>query len=187
MTLSYFTAVSALADETSNGFGITGVLDRFGNVFGIVLCAAGLLMVLMSLKVRKMGSFYLEMNNHDPIIKETGYLPAVAEITDRRSSEIAGKTFSEVELTLTLDGESYSKWTPDLGLEGEVRIEYDPKDPNEFYIMDKVEADEAPNVDEDGVEVEDLKEPPNKAFYAMLIFGLVLVGLGVGFLYDFYL
>jgi hypothetical protein len=172
--------------ETSNGIGKTGLLDKFGNVFGIVLAVFGVIMILFSAKVKKMGSFYLEMDNHDPIIKETGYLPGVAKVVDRRSSEIAGRTFSEMQLSLTCDGETYFRWTPDLGLDGDVQIEYNPDNPEEFYIVDKVDGDDSPDVDEDGEVVEDLKEPPNKAFYAMLVFGIVLLALGCGFLYDFY-
>jgi hypothetical protein len=170
----------------SNGFGKTGVLDRFGNVVGIVLAVFGIIMIVFSFKVRKLGGFILEMENHDPIIKETGYTPASAKVGKRRSSEIAGKTFSEMQLLFELDGETYVKWTPDLGLDGEVQIEYNPKNPGEFYICEKIEAEESPDMDEDGTVVEDLKEPPNKVFYAMLVFGIILLGLGCGFLYDFY-
>jgi hypothetical protein len=170
----------------SNGFGITGLLDKYGNIFGIVLAIFGIIMICFSAKVKKMGSFYLEMENHDPVIKETGFLPGVAQVVDRRSSEIAGKVFSEMQLSLTCEGESFFRWTPDLGLDGEVQIEYNPQNPEEFYIVDKVESEDSPDVDEDGQEVEELEEPPNKAFYAMLVFGIVLLVLGGGFLYDFY-
>jgi hypothetical protein len=178
--------VIEILTQTSNAFGMTGLLDRFGNIFGFVLAFFGIIMLAFSAKVKKMGSFYLEFENHDPIIKETGFLPGVAKVVDRRSSEIAGKVFSEMQLSLTCEGETYFRWTPDLGLDGEVQIEYNPDNPEEFYIVDKVDAEEAPDVDEDGEEVGDMKEPPNKAFYAMLVFGIVLLVLGCGFLYDFY-
>lgn len=183
MTEFYFSAARIMA---ANGFGKTGVLDKYGNILGFVLAFFGIVMIVFSLKVRKMGSFYLEMDNHDPVIKETGFLPGKAEVVDRRSSEIGGKTFSEVQLCLTCEGESFFRWTPDLGFEGEVGIEYNPDDPEEFYISDKVEAEDPPEKDEDGEEVEELKDPPNKAFIAMLVFGIVLLALACGFLYDFY-
>lgn len=182
-----YTFAAAVLSQSQSAFGKTGILDRFGNVFGIILAVFGIIMLVFSAKVKKMGSFYLEMENHDPVIKETGFKPAVAKVGERRSSEIAGKTFSEMQLLFEFEGETYEKWTPDLGLEGDVQIEYDPADPNEFYIVDKVETEDAPEVDENGEEVEELKDPPNKAFIAMLIFGLMLLALGCGFLYDFYL
>lgn len=184
--MTEFDFISAQLLAAANGFGKTGLLDKHGNVFGFILVAFGIIMLLFSLKVRKMGSFYLEMENHDPVIKETGYLPGKAQIVDRRSSEIAGKTFSEVQLSFTCEGESFFKWTPDLGLEGDVQIEYNPDDPEEFYIVDKVDEEESPDIDEDGEEVEELKDPPNKAFIGMLVFAIVFLGLGCGFLYDFY-
>ena len=176
------------ADETGNAFGVTGVLDKYGNIFGFVILVFGLIFLYFSFKLKKMGGFYLESQNHDPIIKETGYLPGEAKVGERRKSEILGKTFSEMQLIFELDGETYEKWTPDLGSEGSVKIEYNPENPSEFYISDKLqEDDEAPSHDEDGKEVEELKEPPNKAFIAMLVFSIVLLALGAGFLYDFYL
>lgn len=178
--------IAQLAAAGKNAFGKTGMLDRFGNILGFVLVAFGVIFLLFSAKVKKMGGFYLEMENHDPVIKDLGYLPAEAKVGEHRSSEIAGKTFSEMQLLFELDGEVYEKWTPDLGSEGTVKIEYNPKNPNEFYILDKVDEESAPDTDEDGKEQEELKEPPNKVFIAMLVFGIALLGLGCGFLYDFY-
>ncbi len=179
-------SVYCAALNASNAFGASGVLDKYGGVFGRVFVIFGVIMLLFSIKVKKMGSFYLEMENHDPVIKETGYLPAKARIGGRRESEIAGKTFPEVQLIFEHDGETYEKWTPDLGLDGEISIEYDPKDPSAFYITDEADVEQKPDTDEDGREQEELKDPPNKAFIAMLVFGIVLTALGCGFLYDFY-
>lgn len=170
----------------SNGFGISGILDKYGNVLGLVLVVFGAIMLCFSGKVKKMGSFYLEMQNHDPVIKENGYELGKAVTGEKRTTEIGGKSFSEVQLIFEHEGEKYELWTPDLGIEGEVNIEYDPMAPGRFYITDKVEtAEEKPDVDEDGKEIEETK-PTNNAFYAMLVFGIVLLGLGCGFLYDFY-
>ncbi len=172
--------------SASNAFGASGVLDKHGNIFGAVFAVFGIIMILFSIKVKKMGSFYLEMENHDPVIKETGYLPAKARIADRRESEIAGKTFSEMELVFEYDGEVYEKWTPDLGLDGEINIEYDPNDPSSFYITEEADIEQSPDKDDNGDDAEELDDPPNKAFIAMLVFGIALLALGCGFLYDFY-
>ena len=169
-----------------NAFGLSGILDKYGNVFGIILVVFGVIMLCFSGKVKKMGSFYLEMENHDPVIKDNGYKLGKAVTGEKRSTEIGGKTFAEVQLLFEHEGETYELWTPDLGMEGEVNIEYDPKAPGRFYITDKVEGvEEVPDKDEDGKVIEDTK-PANNVFYAMLVFGIVLLGLGCGFLYAFY-
>ncbi|MCD7741394.1 MAG: hypothetical protein LUI06_04235 [Ruminococcus sp.] len=173
--------------DSGNAFGVTGILDKYGNVFGIVLIVLSVIMFYFTVRLRKMNGFYLEMENHDPVIKETGFLPAEAKVGERRSSEIAGKSFSEMQLLFELDGDVYEKWTPDLGSEGSVKIEYNPKNPTEFYIVDKIEGEDAPNKDEDGNEVEELNEPKSKAFAVILVLAILFLGLGIGFLYDFYL
>lgn len=189
MTGIFFEAagLTALSD---NAFGMTGILDKYGSVLGIVFAVFGFIMLSFSFKVKKMGSFYLEMDNKEPIIKETGFLPYQARIADHRIEEIGSMKLSEVLVEFELDGETYSKWTPDLGFEDTVNIEYDPNEPGEFYISDKLDAPEeeqAPDITEDGEEVEELGEPANKAFYAMLFFGIALLGIGAAFLYDFYI
>jgi len=176
--------ITQLASE--NAFGLSGVLDKYGNIFGFVLVAFGIIMLCFAGKVKKMGSFYLEMENHDPVIKDNGYKLGKAVTGERRSTEIGGKTFSEVQLLFEHEGDTYELWTPDLGMEGEVNIEYDPMAPGRFYITDKLDTvEEVPDKDEDGEEIEETK-PTNNVFYAMLVFGIVLLGLGGGFLYDFY-
>lgn len=170
-----------------NAFGKTGILDKYGNILGIVLCVFGLIMLAFSGKVKKMGSFYLEMTNKEPVIKETNYVPAEAEIVSRRTTKLATMTLKEMLVQFDVDGITYSNWTPDLGFEGNVAIEYDPVNPKDFYISDKVKSDEndTPDTDDNG---EVLTETPktNNAFIAMLGFGIVLFGLGAAFLYDFY-
>lgn len=173
---------------TANGFGKTGVLDKYGNIFGIVLLAFGLIMLLFSIKVFKMGSFYLEMENHDPIIKDNGYEPGEAEIIDRRTSKVGEMEFTEMLVRFTHGEECFDKWTPDLGIDGTVKIEYDPAHPDQFYISDKVNESDAEPGDPNGDgDEEELKDPPNKAAIAMLVFGIALIALGCGFLYDFYI
>ena len=125
-------------------------------------------------------------SQHETIIKENGFELGTAKIGDNRSVEIGDKTFTEVQLLFELDGETYEKWTPDLGFADWVNIEYNPDDPSDFYITDKVEGEQAADVDEDGKEVKDDSKPANTAFIAMLVFSVVLLGLGCGFLYDFY-
>ena len=170
----------------SNAFGLTGVLDKYGNVLGIVLLVFGVIMLGFSGKVKKMGSFYLELENHDPVIKDNGFELGKAKIGERRSTKIGESEFKEMQLIFEHEGESYELWTPDLGMEGEVNIEYDPEHPQSFYITDKVEgAEQKPDTDEDGEEIKETKQT-NIAFYVMLVFGIVLFGLGGGFLYDFY-
>lgn len=168
-----------------NAFGLSGILDKHGNVLGIVLLVFGVIMLAFSAKVKKMGSFYLEMENHDPVIKDNGYELGTARVGERRSTRIGETEFKEMQLIFEHEGESYELWTPDLGMEGEVNIEYDPKAPQSFYITDKVEGADVPDRDEDGEEVEETKQT-NNAFYAMLVFGIVLLGLGCGILYDYY-
>ena len=188
MTGMYVDAVRYLSDmaEGGNAFGVTGILDRFGNVIGIVLAVFGVIMLCFSFKAKDLGGFVLDAMNHETIIKENGFELGTAKIGESRSVEIGGKTFTEVQLLLELDGETYEKWTPDLGFADWVNIEYNPDDPSDFYITDKVEGEQAADVDEDGEEVRDEGRQTNIAFVAMLVFALVLIGLGCGFLYDYY-
>ncbi len=188
MTGMTIEAVRYLAEAAENGnaFGVTGILDKHGNVIGIVLAVFGLIMLYFSFKARDLGGFVVEMMNHETVIKENNFEIATAKIGETRSVEIGDKTFKEVQLLFELDGETYEKWTPDLGFADWVNIEYNPDDPSDFYITDKVEGEQAADVDEDGEEVKDDSKPANIAFIAMLVFSLVLLGLGCGFLYDFY-
>ncbi len=188
MTGMTIEAVRYLAEAAENGnaFGVTGILDKHGNVIGIVLAVFGLIMLYFSFKARDLGGFVVEMMNHETVIKENNFEIATAKIGETRSVEIGDKTFKEVQLLFELDGETYEKWTPDLGFADWVNIEYNPDDPSNFYITDKVEGEQAADVDEDGEEVKDDSKPANIAFIAMLVFSLVLLGLGCGFLYDFY-
>lgn len=188
MTGMKFEAVRLLSDmaEEGNAFGVTGILDKYGNVIGIVLAVFGLIMLYFAVKVMKMGSFYLEMENHDPIIKDNGFEMSTATVAESRTIEIGGREFSEVRLTHTVDGETYEKWTPDLGFADWVNIEYDPMNPSDFYITDTVEGEQSADLDEDGREVKEESKPVNVAFGAMLILALALLGLGFGFIYDFY-
>ena len=181
-TVRYF----AEAAESGNAFGVTGLLDKYGNVIGIVLAVFGLIMLYFSFKARSLGGFVVDMMQHETIIKENGFELATAKIGESRSLELGDKTFNEVQLLFELEGETYEKWTPDLGFADWVNIEYNPDDPSDFYITDKVEGEQTADVDEDGQEVKDESKPANMAFIAMLIFSIVLIGLGGGFLYDFY-
>lgn len=170
----------------NNMFGLSGIMDKHGNILGFIFLVFGVIMLAFSGKVKKMGSFYLEMENHDPVIKDNGFELATANVGERRSTEIGGKTFSEVQLLFEHEGKTYELWTPDLGMEGFVNIEYNPAQPSEFYITDKVEGEDVPDKDEDGAEIESTKRV-NNAFYVMLVFGIVLLGMGCGILYDFYM
>lgn len=188
MTGMTIEAVRYLAEaaEGGNAFGVTGILDKYGNVIGIVLAVFGLIMLYFAYKARDLGGFVVEMLNHETVIKDNGFEIATAKIGESRSVEIGDKTFTEVQLLFEHEGETYEKWTPDLGLADWVNIEYNPADPSDFYITDKVEGEQAADVDEDGQEVKDDSKPTNIAFVAMLVFALVLLALGCGFLYDFY-
>lgn len=188
MTGMTIEAVQYLAEASENGnaFGVTGILDRYGNVIGIVLAVIGLIMLYFSFKARSLGGFVLDMMEHETVIKENGFEVATAKVGETRSVQIGDKTFKEVQLLFEHEGETFEKWTPDLGLADWVNIEYNPDDPSDFYITDKVEGEQVADVDEDGEEVRDDSKPTNIAFVAMLVFSLALLGLGCGFIYDFY-
>ena len=181
-----FTNLQSVTPLASNAFGLSGILDKYGNILGIVLAVFGVIMLAFSGKAKQLGGFVLEMENHEPVIKDNGFELGKAKIGERRSTKIGDNTFGEMQLVFEHEGETYELWTPDLGMDGEVNIEYDPKNPAQFYITDKVAgAETVPDKDEDGEVIPDTK-PTNNVFYAMLVFGIVLLGLGGGILYDFY-
>ena len=96
-----------LQSAGENAFGLSGILDKYGNILGIILLVFGAIMLCFAGKVKKMGSFYLEMENHDPVIKDNGYKLGKAVTGERRSTEIGGKTFSEVQLLFEHEGDTY--------------------------------------------------------------------------------
>jgi len=187
---------AASDDEDGTWINTAGFLDNHMTAVSIVLIVVGLATIYFAIKLMRGYSFH---EDETVIIeKDENYVEDNAVIAERRQTEIpnysktgeASTLFKEMRITYTANGEEYSHWiSDDGGYDDTVPIKYDPESPEKFYIFsgdDNFEGIPDENGDLDGNEDEDAPESVGSKGVAVtvLIIGLLIGVLGVGFLID---
>ena len=148
--------LSLAADEEKNAF--DGLFSGAGGIVGIVLIVTGVLIIYIGIKVMK-GYSFMPTLGFETVIEEDTYVEGTATLVSQQKTTLPDfngtgeREFTEWTISYTVGGEEYTQTIPDDGYsKGDtIKIKYDPKKPDEYYLAEEAEeeaAEEADNTDE---------------------------------------
>lgn len=148
--------LSLAADEEKNAF--DGLFSGAGGIVGIVLIVTGVLIIYIGIKVMK-GYSFMPTLGVETVIEEDTYVEGTATLVSQQKTTLPDfngtgeREFTEWTISYTVGGEEYTQTIPDDGYsKGDtIKIKYDPKKPDEYYLAEEAEeeaAEEADNTDE---------------------------------------
>lgn len=148
--------LSLAADEEKNAF--DGLFSGAGGIVGIVLIVTGVLIIYIGIKVMK-GYSFMPTLGVETVIEEDTYVEGTATLVSQQKTTLPDfngtgeREFTEWTISYTVGGEEYTQTIPDDGYsKGDtIKIKYDPKKPDEYYLAEDAEeeaAEEADNTDE---------------------------------------
>ena len=152
-----------------------GMFRGARSVMGIILMVTGVLLIYIAVKVAK-GYSFVPTLGHETIIAEDKYVEGEAEVLEKEVSKMPGlndgedREFIECKIKYTVDGEEYTHMIPDDDhSKGDMlKIKYDPKKPDAFYLVGEEEEEtEAPD------ETDDADKSKS------MIIGVILIVLGL--------
>lgn len=193
--IAVFSASSADEDD-GTWLNTAGFLNNHMTAVSIVLIILGLAIIYVAVKL--FNGYTLHQDETISIEKNDDFEAINAVVAERRQTEIpnysktgkANTLFKEMRITYTVGDEEFSHWISDDGFYTDtVPIKYNPDSPNDFYIFggdDDFEGIPDENGDLDGNEDNEAPEGADSKGIAVtvLIIGILIAVLGVGFLID---
>lgn len=139
-------------DEGSNP--MDGMFSGAQKGVGIVLIVTGLLIIYFAVKVAK-GYRFLPTAGGETVVEEDNYTAGEAKVLKKQTTilpDFGGggeKELTEWEIGYTVGGREYTQTIPDDDYtEGDtIKIKYDPKKPEDFYLTADEETSSEPEDD----------------------------------------
>lgn len=140
-------ALLAAGEDTDSTF--DGLFSGARGVMGIVLMVTGVLIIYIAVKVFK-GYRFLSAAGEGSIVAEDTYVETEARAVEKEISAMPDlnggedREFVQWRIVYTVDGEDHTQLIPDDGYEegSLLKIKYDPKKPDNFYLVDEDREEE---------------------------------------------